>query len=186
MKGKIVTAAKPKATPNTLSGLLNKDNDNKEEKTTPETPGTDANNSTTSDHETVNENKENTEESKNDKNIEEETKPTEEGNKLSPHVVATVPNKTPAELSAETPEETAARYGVDQSINKEDADNPRVQVYKDTYVQQVPSGTHLHPDIAKDLQNRGISERTTDSAQVKRTVTETYDFADSSPVNDKF
>lgn len=183
MKGKIVTAAK-KATPSTLSGLLNKDNDNKEEKTTPETPGTDANNSTTSDHETVTPDDEEFENAT--KNHEKPKDSEKEDNKLSPHVVATVPNKTPAELSAETPEETAARYGVDQSINKEDADNPRVQVYKDTYVQQVPSGTHLHPDIAKDLQNRGISERTTDSAQVKRTVTETYDFADSSPVNDKF
>lgn len=105
---------------------------------------------------------------------------------LSLNVVSTVPNKTPAELAAETPEETAARYGVDTSITKKDANNPRVQVYKDTHVRQVPSGTHLHPDIAKDLLNRGISEHTTDNAQVKRTITETYDFAPDAETNDKF
>ena len=105
---------------------------------------------------------------------------------LSPTVVATVPNKTPAELAAETPDETAARYGVDTSITDEDADNPRVQAYRDTHVDQVPSGTHLHPDVAKDLQNRGISERGTDNAQVKRMVTDTYDFSPDAEHNDKF
>lgn len=105
---------------------------------------------------------------------------------LSPHVVSTVPNKTPAELAAETPDETAARYNVDTSITEEDAANPRVQVYKDTQVRQVPSGTHLHPDIAKDYANRGISQNTTDSAQVKREVVETYDFAPDAEFNDKF
>lgn len=105
---------------------------------------------------------------------------------LSPTVVGTVPNKTPAELSAETPDETASRYGIDQSITDEDADNPRVQVYRDTKVNQVPSGTHLHPDIAKDLLNRGISEQHTDNAQVKRAITEAYDFAPDAEFNDKF
>lgn len=109
-----------------------------------------------------------------------------EGPFLSDQVVGTVPNKTPAELSAETPDETASRYGIDQSITKEDADNPRVQAYRDTHVNQVPSGTHLHPDIAKDLLNRGISEQHTDNAQVKRTVTEYYDFAPDAEHNDKF
>jgi hypothetical protein len=105
---------------------------------------------------------------------------------LSRQVVSTVPDKTPAELSSETQEETARRYGVDQTITDEDADNPRVQVYRDTKVNQVPSGTHLHPDIAKDLLNRGISEQHTDNAQVKRTIVETYDFAPDAPNNDKF
>lgn len=95
-------------------------------------------------------------------------------------------NKTPAELAAETPDETAERYGIDTKITKEDAENPRVQVYEDTVVKQVPSGTHLHPDIAKDLLNRGISANTTDSAQVKRTIIETYDFAGDAETNDKF
>jgi hypothetical protein len=105
---------------------------------------------------------------------------------LAPNVVATVPNKTPAELAAETPDETAARYGIDTTITKEDAENPRVQVYEDTAVRQVPSGTHLHPDVAKDLQNRGISQHTTDSAQVRREITDTFDFAPDAEHNDKF
>jgi hypothetical protein len=97
-----------------------------------------------------------------------------------------VGNKTPAELAAETPDETAARYNIDTSISDDDAKNPRVQVYKDTVIRQVPSGTHLHPDIAKDQANRGISENGTDNAQVKRQVTETYDFAPDAETNDKF
>lgn len=105
---------------------------------------------------------------------------------ISNQVVGTVPNKTPAELAAETPKQTASRYGIDQSVTDEDADNPRVQAYRDTHVNQVPSGTHLHPDIAKDMLNRGISEQHTDNAQVKRTVTEYYDFAPDAEHNDKF
>lgn len=105
---------------------------------------------------------------------------------LSKNVVSTVPNKTPSELAAETPAQTASRYGVDQTVTDEDADNPRVDVYRDTHVNQVPSGTHLHPDIAKDLLNRGISEQHTDNAQVKRTTTEYYSFAGDAEHNDKF
>lgn len=105
---------------------------------------------------------------------------------ISNQVVGTVPNKTPAELAAETPAQTASRYGIDQSVTDEDANNPRVQAYRDTHVNQVPAGTHLHPDIAKDMLNRGISEMHTDNAQVKRTVTEYYDFAPDAEHNDKF
>lgn len=94
-------------------------------------------------------------------------------------------NKTPSELAAETPDETAARYDIDTSITDDDAENPNVQVYKDTTMKQVPSGTHLHPDIAKDLSNRGISENTTDSAQVTRTVSNEYAFAPDAEYNDK-
>lgn len=85
--------------------------------------------------------------------------------------------KTPNELSAETPDETHARYGIDTKITAEDADNPRVQVYRDTHVNEVPSGTHLHPDIAKDLMNRGITYPGSDAAIVTRTVYD-YDYAD--------
>lgn len=85
--------------------------------------------------------------------------------------------KTPNELSAETPDETRARYGINTDITDEDANNPRVQVYKDTYVNEVPSGTHLHPDIAKDLLSRGITRPTSDAAIVTRTVYD-YDYAD--------
>lgn len=95
-------------------------------------------------------------------------------------------NKTPAELSTETPEDTAKRYDIDTSVTDEDAENPRVQVYKDTVVKQVPSGTHLHPDIAKDLMNRGISAPSTDNAVVKREIVEVQHFADSAETNDKF
>lgn len=95
-------------------------------------------------------------------------------------------DKTPDEMSVETPAETTARYNIDTEISDEDADNPRVQVYRDTLVNQVPSGTHLHPDVAKDLLNRGIAETHTDNAQVKRQVTEVYDFAPDADHNDKF
>lgn len=105
---------------------------------------------------------------------------------MSPEVVHMASNKTPAELVAETPEETAKRYNIDNRISDEDADNPRVQVYRDTLVNQVPSGTHLHPDVAKDLLNRGIAEQHTDNAQVKRVITDTYDFAPDAETNDKF
>lgn len=105
---------------------------------------------------------------------------------LSPSVVSTVPNRTPAEIAAETPAETADRYSLDTSITKDDAKNPRVQVYEDTPVNQVPSGTHLHPDIAKDLLNRGISQHTTDIGQVKRTIVDAFDFAPDAEHNDKF
>ncbi|MFY3741642.1 MAG: hypothetical protein HMLIMOIP_002100 [Candidatus Nitrosomirales archaeon] len=106
---------------------------------------------------------------------------------LSENVVATVPNKTPAELAAETPDETAARYNINTEITKEDAENPRVQVYPETVVKQVPSGTHLHPDIAKDLSNRGIAEMHTDNALVRHPDTApTYDFAPDAETNDKF
>lgn len=112
--------------------------------------------------------------------------PQSDSSELSNQVVATVPNKTPAELAAETPRETENRYGVAQKVSDEDLDNPRVQVYRDTLVNQVPSGTHLHPDVAKDLLNRGISEQHTDNAQVKRMVTDSYDFAPDAEHNDKF
>ena len=106
---------------------------------------------------------------------------------LSENVVSTVPNKTPAELSGETPEETAARYNITTEITDEDADNPRVQVYDDTRVNQVPSGTHLHPDIAKSAQNRGIAEMHTDNALVRHPDTApTYDFAPDAETNDKW
>lgn len=107
--------------------------------------------------------------------------------KLSEHVVATVPNKTPDELSAESADETADRYNINSEISKTDAENPRVQAYNETRTYQVPSGTHLHPDIAKSQQNRGIAETHTDNAMVKHQDTApTYDFAPDAEVNDKW
>lgn len=112
---------------------------------------------------------------------------TNETSGLSDSVVhLTSTSKTPDELSTESPDETAERYKIANKVTDEDIKNPRVQVYADTVVKQVPSGTHLHPDVAKDLHNYGIADRTTDSAQVKRTITETYDFAPDAEVNDKF
>ncbi len=109
----------------------------------------------------------------------------ERKNGLSTQVVATVPNKTPNELAAETPDEADARYGT-RNPTEENFDDPNVQVYRNQKVPQVPSGTHLHPDIAKDLQNYTISDRTTDSAQVVRQVAEHQVFAGDAEKNDKF
>ncbi len=96
--------------------------------------------------------------------------------------------KTPNELAAETPKETADRYSIDDytTVTETDEKNPRVEYSHDDYIAQVPSGTHLHPDIAKDLANRGISAPTTDNAQIRRGDTFVgYDFADPSPVVDE-
>lgn len=94
--------------------------------------------------------------------------------------------KTPAELAAETPDETAARYKIDQSVTETDEKNPRVEHTEAQFLAQVPSGTHLHPDIAKDLQNRGISAPTTDNAQIRKgDVFVGYDFADEAPVDEE-
>lgn len=91
--------------------------------------------------------------------------------------------KTPNELAAETPAETAERYGIDQTVTTTDAENPRVEWSEDDFMSQVPSGTHLHPDIAKDLQNRGISAPTADVGQIRKgDVFVGYDFAVDPPV----
>jgi hypothetical protein len=105
---------------------------------------------------------------------------------LSPAVVSTNPNKTPAQLAAESADETAARYNIEDKVSEEDLKNPRVQVYEDTRLRQIPSGTHLHPDVALDYQNRGIAAPGTDNAQVRRMITDTYDFAPDAEGQDKF
>lgn len=93
--------------------------------------------------------------------------------------------KTPSELAAETPAETAERYGIDTSVTKTDHENPRVEYSEDDFVSQVPSGTHLHPDIAKDLANRGISAPSTDVGQIRKgDVFVGYDFADEPVVEE--
>ncbi len=94
-------------------------------------------------------------------------------------------NKTPEGLATETPEEAAARYHIDTEVTEEDDENPRVEYFK-TEAKQVPAGTHLHPDVAKDVMQKGISHHTTDSAQVVREVSVGYDFADDAEQNDKF
>src|SRR3954468_24606745 len=93
--------------------------------------------------------------------------------------------KTPLEMSQETPEETAERYNIDQTVTETDEKNPRVNWSENDFMAQVPSGTHLHPDIAKDMANRGISAPTTDNAQIRKGDTFIgYDFADEAPVAD--
>jgi hypothetical protein len=180
------TSAPKKAT---LSSLTNKPDSEKDETTTPETTTTTPETSPNEYHEyPPKENKKDTVIGLTDKDsIVKDDPDTNETSGLSNSVVHdTSTNKTPEELSSETPDETATRYGITNEVSKEDIANPRVQVYADTVVKQVPSGTHLHPDVAKSLHNYGIAERTTDSAQVKRTITETYDFAPDAEHNDKF
>lgn len=65
-------------------------------------------------------------------------------------------DKTPAELSAETPEQTANRFNISDEIPEDIANNPNVQVYADDKNFQIPGGTHVHPDIAKDNYNRAV------------------------------
>lgn len=103
----------------------------------------------------------------------------------SDNVTAYRADKTPAELASETPDETAKRYGIKNTVTQEELDNPRVQVYEDTKLTQIPSSTHLHPDVAKDLQNRGISLQGTDNAQVSRNYNSGYDFAPDAEYQDK-
>lgn len=192
------TPRKSTSSPTSLSNLLGskKDEDKKDEKRETEatkTERSDADNEDTSNEESNAGSFQDSVGPDNDKkNVSVEVAPDNDGkNKdedvvLSRQTVSTVPNKTPADLAAESADETAARYGIDQTSTEEDINNPRVQVYRDTKVNQVPSGTHLHPDIARDLLNRGIAETHTDNAQVTRSKVEYYDFAPDADHNDKF
>lgn len=78
--------------------------------------------------------------------------------------------KTPDQVAAETPEESAARYGIDTSKLK---------------AKQVPSGTHLHPDVVESMLSVPGSQMT-DNAQVQRVVSDGYEFAPDAETNDKF
>jgi hypothetical protein len=176
----------------TLSSLTNKSDDKKDETatttTTPDTDSLEKSQNEYHEYPPKEDNKKDTVVGLTDKDsVVKDDPDTNETSGLSNSVVHdTSTNKTPEELSSESADETAARYGITNEVSKEDIENPRVQVYADTVVKQVPSGTHLHPDVAKSLHNYGIAERTTDSAQVKRTITETYDFAPDAEHNDKF
>lgn len=130
-------------------------------------------------------------ENKNEGLIEGDTKPetredtTNDDIFLSDAVTHTKFDKTPNEMAHETPDESKRRHNIDTTINEEDLDNPNVQVYRDKNYEQIPSGTHLHPDIVKDLENRGITQHTTDAAVVRRTIEEQV-FAGDAEQNDKF
>jgi len=83
---------------------------------------------------------------------------------------ANVINKTPADMSAETPKETQQRYGISDEVPKEVDENPNVMAHAAMGNYQIPSGTHLHPDIARDNYNRAVGTGTErGEVQVART-----------------
>ncbi len=91
-------------------------------------------------------------------------------------------DKTPADLAAETPEESAARYGLNSEVPDDVAKDPNVQVSKDYNLMRPSGGTHLHPDIARDNYNRPLSIGET--GVVTRTVSE-HVFAGEAELDDK-
>jgi len=91
-------------------------------------------------------------------------------------------NKTPAELASETPEESAARYNISSEIPDAVDENPNVEVYRDSGAKQIPSGTHLHPDVAKDNYNRALKGGT-ENATTSRVISQAV-YADESPLDD--
>jgi hypothetical protein len=94
-------------------------------------------------------------------------------------------DKTPTQLSQETPKETAERYDLDNTITDETNADPSIPVYKDQQFDQIESGTHLHPDIAIDeVRNQNLTIPGTDRGSVSRVVTE-FAFAGESPNDDK-
>ncbi len=92
-------------------------------------------------------------------------------------------NKTPAELSAETPAETAKRFGISDEIPDDVHDNPNVKATRDNRNYQIPGGTHLHPDVAKDNYNRSIGGRT-EHGEVTMMTTQTV-YATEASLDDK-
>lgn len=80
-------------------------------------------------------------------------------------------NKTPADLSSETPEESRLRFGIPNEVPDDVHNDPNVTANRDMGFVQIPSGTHLHPDIARDNYNRGVGGQA-ENSQVTRTVTE--------------
>lgn len=92
-------------------------------------------------------------------------------------------NKTPADMSAETAEESAKRFGISDEIPEDVANNPNVQFYGDNKNYQIPGGTHLHPDVARDNYNRSL-DPVNHSTQSSRVVTELV-FASEAEVDDK-
>lgn len=92
-------------------------------------------------------------------------------------------DKTPAELSAETADETAARYNISSEIPDDVANDPNVQVYADNKDFQIQGGTHVHPDIAKDNYNRAVGSPN-NSVMTTRTVSENV-YAGEAELDDK-
>lgn len=92
-------------------------------------------------------------------------------------------NKTPAELAAETPGETQKRYGISDEIPDDVHNNPNVMANRDMGFAQMPGGTHLHPDIAKDNYNRGVGGRPEQGGV--ETVVRSNVYATEAEVDDK-
>jgi hypothetical protein len=93
-------------------------------------------------------------------------------------------NKTPADMSAETPEMSQQRYGISDEIPDDVIKNPNI-TEDGKSARQIASGTHLHPDVARDTYNRSL-ERTGGSENAAVT-TSGYKlaFATEAPVDDK-
>lgn len=92
-------------------------------------------------------------------------------------------NKTPAGLAAETPEETARRYGITDEVPEDVHNNPNVVATNDNRNFQIPSGTHVHPDVAKDNYNRIVGGRTENGEVTVNHIQHVY--ATEAPVDDK-
>lgn len=92
-------------------------------------------------------------------------------------------NKTPADISAESAEETMRRYGYSDEVPQELIDNPNVETDRLMKNYQIPGGTHLHPDVARDNYNRIVGGRV-EHGNVQRTVNEQV-YATEAPVDDK-
>lgn len=94
-------------------------------------------------------------------------------------------NKTPADLAAETPDETDARYGHVEGVNDANHNNPNVNADQDMvkFNKEIPAGTHLHPDIKRSLSNANLGG-TTESAAVTKTVGQRV-YAQEAEVDDK-
>lgn len=91
-------------------------------------------------------------------------------------------NKTPADLAAETPEQSARRYGIGSEVPEDVIKNPNVQQFGDANF-QIPSGTHLHPDVARDNYNRSL-QGGTESGATTRVITSNV-YAAEAEVDDK-
>lgn len=92
-------------------------------------------------------------------------------------------NRTPAELAGETPAETQRRYGINDHVPDDVHNNPNVTIDRDNRVEQIASGTHLHPDVAKTTYNSSLY-RPSEGGTVTKTVTQQV-YAEEAPVDDK-
>lgn len=93
-------------------------------------------------------------------------------------------DKTPADISSETPAETQKRYGISDEVPDDVHNNPNVTATRDNRDFQIPGGTHVHPDVARDNYNRMVGGRPSESGQVTMSSTQMV-FAQEAPFDDK-